>query len=407
MESQQGETKEKRSFLFKLGKVFAWILISLIFLIILSLILIQTSFVQNFARKKIVSYLETKLKSKVEIGKLDVKFPTSISLQNVFFEDQSKDTLLYGGELDIDLSMFKLLKSEISIKEISVNNILAKIKRLPPDSTFNFQFIIDAFAGASPKSSDKQDTSSLKMNIDRIRINNSRIIYKDAVTGNDMDLAVGHLDTKISTFDPSHLLFDIPSITLKGLKGHFYQLQPLPQSVEKTVSEAAVKPENFLQFINKEMNFSDINVAYKSDPSNINSSFVIGNMVIHPKMFDLKNSIYTFNDVTLNNSSIVIETESKKAIQPPKDTVLAIPPLPPFKIISGEIVINNSNLKYDDNSLPHATIGMDYSHLHLSDVSLKASDLAYNIDTTFVSVKSASLKEKSGFVLNNLTTDFT
>src|ERR1019366_7545794 len=134
---------------------------------------------------------------------------------------------------------------------------------------------------------------------------------------------------------------------------------------------------------------------------------VIGNMVIHPKMFDLKNSIYTFNDVTLNNSSIVIETDSKKAIQPPKDTVLATPPLPPFKIISGEITINNSNLKYDDNSLPHAPNGMDYSHLYLSDVSLKGSDLAYNIDTIFVSVKSAMLKEKSGFVLNNLTTDFT
>lgn len=407
MESKEKVPQKKRSFIAKAGRVAAWIIASLIFLIIVALLLIQTTPVQNFARKKIVSYLENKLKTKVEIGKLAIKFPTSLSLQNVYFEDQSKDTLLYGGELDVDISMFKLLKSEIIIQEISVNNILAKIRRLPPDSTFNFQYIVDAFAGAPSKSSDKKDTSSLKMNINRILINNTRIIYKDAYTGNDMDLAVGHLDTKISTFDPSHLLFDIPSITLKGLKGHFYQMAPLKQSVKKTVSEAAAQPDNFLQFINRQMNFSDINVAYKSEPSNINSSFVIGNLLMHPKTLDLKHSIYTLDDATLNNSAIVIETASNKPVQHPKDTVLTTAPVPPFKIISGTIAINNSSLKYDDNSLPHITNGMDYSHLNLTNLSLKADNLAYNIDTTFVSVKSASLKEQSGFVLNNFTTDFT
>jgi translocation and assembly module TamB len=406
MESKEKTPPKKRSFIAKTGRVVAWIIASLIFLVILILLLIQTAPVQNFARKKIVSYLENKLKTKVEIGKLVVKFPTTVSLQNIFFEDQSKDTLLYGGELVVDLSMFKLLKSEINIQEISFNNILAKIKRLPPDSTFNFQYIIDAFAGNPSKSSNTPDTASLKMNIDRILVNNTHIIYKDSFTGNDMDLAVGHLDTKISTFDPSHLLFDIPSITLKGLKGHFYQMAPLKQSVKKTVSEAAAQPDNFLQFINKEMNFSDINVAYKSEPSNISSYFVIGNLVVHPKVFDLKNSIYTLNDATLNNASIGIETASKQAVQAPKDTVLTTAPVPPLKIISGEISINNSNLKYDDNSLPHIYNGMDYSHLNLTDLSLKASNLVYNIDTTSVSVKSASVREKSGFVLNNLTTDF-
>lgn len=406
MESTEKVPQKKRSLIAKAGRVAAWIIASLIFLIILVLLLIQTAPVQNFARKKIVSYLENKLKTRVEIGRLNIKFPTSLSLQNVFFEDQSKDTLLYGGELDVDISMFKLLKSEINIQEISFNNILAKIKRLPPDSTFNFQYIIDAFAGAPPASA-KKDTSSLKINISRILINNTRIIYKDAFTGNDMDLAVGYFDTKISTFDPSHLLFDIPSIILKGLKGHFYQMEPLKQSIKKTVSQAAAQPDNFLQFINKEINFSDINVAYKSEPSHINSSFVIGNLVMHPKKFDLKNSIYTLDDATLNNSAFVIETASNKPVQPPKDTVLTTAPVPPFKIISGTITINNSSLKYDDNSLPHITNGMDYSHLNLTNLSLKAGNLTYNIDTTSVSVKSASLKEQSGFVLNNFTTDFT
>ena len=85
MELKEKMPLKKRSFMAKAGRVVAWIIASLIFLVILLLTLIQTQLVQNFARKKIVSYLENKLKTKVDIGRLSVKFPTAVSLQNVFF----------------------------------------------------------------------------------------------------------------------------------------------------------------------------------------------------------------------------------------------------------------------------------------------------------------------------------
>ena len=406
MEVEKEETKKKRSFLFKLGKVIAWIVGSVIFLFILILLLIQTSFVQNFARKKIVSYLDHKLKTKVEIGKLDIKFPTTVSLQNVFFEDQSKDTLLYGGEINVNISMLRLLKNEVQIKEISLDHIVAKVKRLPPDSVFNFQFIVDAFSSDQKKVSKNEDTSTLKMSINRILIDNTRIIYKDAYSGNDMDLAFGHFDTKISTFDPSHLLFDIPSITIKGLSGHFYQMQPLQKPVQNTIAEKSAEPGNYLQLLNKEINLSDINVAYKSEPSHLNTSFIIGDAQLHPKTIDLKNSIINLKDAALNNSNIVIQTNTNGLEKKPKETIASDTLSASMKIIAGEITIKNSNLKYDDQAAPHTPSGMDYSHLELQQLSLLADNIQYSSDTILASVKSASMKEKSGFVLNNLTTDF-
>ncbi|MDQ2719205.1 MAG: translocation/assembly module TamB domain-containing protein [Bacteroidota bacterium] len=405
-EAKVTDTKKRRTFISKLGRVLAWILASLIFLIILLVILIQTPFVQNFARKKVVSYLENKLKTRVEIGKLDIKFPTALSLQNVFFEDQSKDTLLYGGEIKVDISMFKLISSNIEIQEIALNNIVMKVKRLPPDSVFNFQYMVDAFAGTPKKTSAKPDTSSMKINIDRILVNNTKVIYKDAFTGNDMNLVFGHFDTKINTFDPSHLLFDIPTITLKGLKGYFYQEEPLQKSLEKTVAEAAAPPEHYLQFLNKEMNFSDIDVVYKNIPSHLNTSFVIGKALIHPKTIDLKNSIITLNDATLTNSDIAVETASTAPVKKSLDTVLTVAPTPSFKIIANAITIKNSNIKYDDQSLPRQPKGIDYSHLYLQQLSLNATGLQYSTDTTIISVKSAAMKEKSGFILDNLSADF-
>jgi len=405
-ESTEKKPRKKRSFIAKTGIVLAWIIGSLILLVILVLLLIQTAPVQNFARKKVVSYLENKLKTKVEIGKLDIKFPTSLSLQNVFLEDQSKDTLVYGGELRVNIGMFKLIKGDIDINEIYLDNIIAKVKRLPPDSTFNFQFIIDAFGSSKPATPKEADTSAVKMNIDRVIVKNTRVVYKDAFSGNDMDLVFGDLDTKISTFDPTHMVFEVPSIKLKGLKGHFYQLTPLQKSIEKTVAETAAQPETYLQFINKEMDFSDINVVYKSEPSHLNTSFTIGDLVIHPKKFDLKNGVYSLDDVTLANSGIVVQTDSKKVTQPAKDTTIPAGQTIPFKFLAGEIKIDKSNLKYDDISAPHVANGMDFSHLNISNLALDVNNIEYTTDTTLASVKSASFNEQSGFVLNNFTTDF-
>ena len=353
-----------------------------------------------------VNYLEHKLKTRVAIGKLDIKFPTALSLQDIYIEARDKDTLLSGGELKVDISMLRLLKNDIEIQELALNNITAKVKRLPPDSVFNFQFILDAFMSEQTKPSTSKDTTAVKMNIGRILVNNTRVVYKDAFTGNDMDLTIGSLDTKITTFDPSHLLFDMPSITLKGLKGYFYQVEPLQQSIEKTVAEASAEPGNVLQFLNKEINLSDINVRYKSDPSNINSSFIVGKVTLHPKTIDLKNSIITLNDADLDNSDISIETASLASTKKPADTVLTVAPTPSFKIISGNITIAHSRLKYDDRSLPHIAKGMDFSHLDLKNLSLHATRIEYSIDTILASVQSAAFKDLSGFVLNNLTADF-
>ncbi len=407
MESENPKPpKKKRSLLAKTGRVVAWIFASVVLLIIIVLFLIQAPAVQNFARKKIVSYLENKLHTKVEIGKLDIDFPTTVSLQKVYIEDQNKDTLLYGGELKVDISMLRLIRSDVEIQEISLNNVIAKVKRVPPDSVFNFQFIIDAFMGEQVKEQTNQDSSTLQLNIDRILVNNTRVIYLDPYTGNDMDLTFGHLDGKIYTFDPTHLLFDVPTIKLDGLKGHFNQVKPLQQTVEKTVAEASADPDTYLQFLNKEMLISNVNVVYNSEPSQLKSSYVIGDLIINPKTIDLKNSIITLEKAQLKNSTINIEIDSKQLNQQPKDSVITGADTPPFKILSSDLEIQNSNLKFDDKSAPHVPRGMDYLHLHLQDISLKATGLEYSLDTTIVSVESASLKEQSGFVLNNLSTDF-
>ena len=181
--------KKKRSLIAKIGRGFVIFLLSLIFLVILILLLIQTAPVQNFARGKIVTFLESKLQTNVEIKRLTIDFPKMLVLEGVLIEDKTRDTLLAGHQLKVDLDMMKLISSEIQINEINLNGVIVKLKRQLPDTAFNYQFIIDAFA---PKTATtKKDTAAMKMAIDKIIVDDTRFVFFDIVTGNDVDRITG------------------------------------------------------------------------------------------------------------------------------------------------------------------------------------------------------------------------
>src|SRR5687767_9994937 len=107
----------------RIVRIFLKTLVGILAFFILVIILIQTPPVQNFARKKIQSFLSNKLQTKVEIGHLYVGLPKKIILENVYIEDRQHDTLLSGGKLKVDISLFKLFDNVIEINEINLESV--------------------------------------------------------------------------------------------------------------------------------------------------------------------------------------------------------------------------------------------------------------------------------------------
>ncbi len=126
------------------------VFLSLFFLIATLLLLIQTKPVQQYARKKIVTYLEKKLDTKVVIRDLSISFPTMILLEGMYVEDQNRDTLISAKSLGVDINMLSLLQNELQICEITGDKLVVKLKRPSPQQMFNYQFIVDAFSSGTP-----------------------------------------------------------------------------------------------------------------------------------------------------------------------------------------------------------------------------------------------------------------
>jgi uncharacterized protein involved in outer membrane biogenesis len=149
-------------------KTILWIIASVIFLVLLLVILIQVPAVQNFVKDKAVSFIQGKIHTPVKIGHISLGLPKLIVLEDVYFEDQHKDTLIAGEKLKVDISLFKLLNNKVEINEINLQGITTNINR-GADSAFNFDYIIKAFAGEQKKEVKPTDTAStMKFSIDKI-----------------------------------------------------------------------------------------------------------------------------------------------------------------------------------------------------------------------------------------------
>jgi translocation and assembly module TamB len=129
----------------KVLKVFSWIVVGIVALLILITAAIQVPWVQNKIKQEAVSFLENKIGTRVELGHISLSFPKKVVIEELYFEDQSRDTLLYAGRIGIDTDLWELTDNIIDLKKVELENIVSGISRSELDSAFNFDYIIKAF----------------------------------------------------------------------------------------------------------------------------------------------------------------------------------------------------------------------------------------------------------------------
>jgi hypothetical protein len=119
---------------------------------------LQTPSGQALVTTEVTKFLENKFGSKVSAKRIAYHIPDWIELDEVFVADHKKDTLVAAHKLYVDLDMFALLKSKVAINKVELEGIRAKIKRTLPDTTFNFDHIVKAFASPNTTPA-KNDTT--------------------------------------------------------------------------------------------------------------------------------------------------------------------------------------------------------------------------------------------------------
>ncbi len=396
--------------LHRTGRVLLRVLLGIVILVVTVFILVQVPAVQNYAKDRFVVYLEKRLNTNVEVGKLYIDFPRHITLEDVYIEDLQKDTLISGGDIKIDVNMVKLLRNEFEIHKIEMKDLTAKLKRELPDTTYNFQFVLDAFIRDKKDTSVIRDTTAIKFMLDEVVLDNINVLYKDVINGSDMHVRLGHLDTRMDNVDPQNLVFDVPLMNVSNTIVTIRQHKPIiePTTKEEDLAEAEKPIAMNIDF--DRINLDNFVLDYKNDVSALYTFFNIGNLRAIADTIDLQSRIVHLRTLDLDTTTTsirlgkkegarIIEKEIKQNLQAEAETN-------DWRFVVDSLQINRNNFSFDNDNNPRTGYGMDYSHMKGDTITLHATNVLFTLDTIAGIIQNARFSEQSGFVLHHLSAEF-
>lgn len=164
-------------------------LLVLIGLIILTYLAVQTTPVQNWLVRQITHKLSKNLNATVRIKHVDFSLFNKMHLEGTLVEDQQKDTLLYAGNLTVNITDWFFLKDNIELKYIALEDAVIHLQR--SDSVWNYQFLADYFS--SPKTKEKKQ-EAIELALKKVEFDNVTILQRDRWRGEDLSLQLAGLD---------------------------------------------------------------------------------------------------------------------------------------------------------------------------------------------------------------------
>ena len=399
------DDKRRTNYLRKITRIVLKSILFLFLFIVLVFLILLTPPAQRFLTGKVESYLQKTLKTKVEVGSISFGLSGNINLQNVYIEDRTKDTLISGGIIKAHLNYVRLFSNEVQIKDLELQNITAKIKRVLPDTVYNFQFLVDAFTTEQTKKTDTAQKAPLKLNISDIALDNINVKYTDVITGNDMFAHIGNFSATIDTFDIYTQHFDIPSVIARNVTVRIKQIKPLLEPKPLAVDIAEATRPSTMRFNLGNIDLSKINVDYGNDVSAFYTTLNIGQLKGVERLIDLQNNRIYFDQVALNNSKVVLRLGKKPGAQVVKEQVSQEVEAQKqagwdFKIAN--LDLENNKLRFDDDNKPKLNYGLDYAHINAENLSLDIDEFVMKPDSIAAKIKKGTVREKSGFELNAL-----
>lgn len=178
--------------------------------------------IQNRIAQKAISYLQDKIKTKVELKRIVIDFPKTIVIEGLYLEDQQQDTLIYSERIAVDASMWELLHNKILLSQVDIENTSGNIKRMLPDSAFNFDYIVNAFVSSDTVETPVDTTATpWVFEIGDVKIEDLRFQYDDRTTAMLVKTHVGELDVDTDKIDLDALSFTIDDVEIENTNASY------------------------------------------------------------------------------------------------------------------------------------------------------------------------------------------
>ena len=363
---------------------------------------LQTPAGQNFITRQVTSYLRTKLNTRLDVRSIRFDLPDWVVMEGVYIEDQTGDTLVAGSRLYVNMDMLGLLKGTVGINKVELENVRLKVNRTLSDTTFNFQFIVDAFAGGEPTSADTT-SAPLEMRLDEIAFKRVHLTYKDAVIGTDADAVFPNARVQFSKFNPTRSQYHPASVVLNGAQIDVRLYEAL---LTTTTPAVAPDPADTLDVKLGVLDVRDFKFKFADEVAGLTSGVQLGRLAGNVEHTYLGSQHVAIRDVLLENTNAFVEfskQEKSKSVEKPETTEVETPG---WTVLVGSLNLANMNVRYDDFNEPRLPKGIDYAHLDIADLSADLKDFVFSTDSILGRLEKGSFREQSGFELQQARVAF-
>ncbi len=377
------------------------ILLGILILLIILVLSIHTAFVKKIVRNKLQSYLINKTHSEVRIGAINYRLPKWVELDGVFIRDKAGDTLLLGNKVRVDVNMFKLISGKIEISRIELDKVYANVYRRPNDSTYNFQFLIDAFAGKSPAPQpEPKKESRVSLSLAEIELTGCSFKWNDRYGGMLIATTIGNFKAGFDSIDIYTTTALVNKFTVNDMRFDMQMIRTpynlLPRPVEDTIRKAGFPVVKV-----KRMAIARSHFSFSGEEQGIATVNDIGELNLDNMGMTAEQQI-SMDKIELLNSFLSVNrtgTQKPSAKTAKADTIGVESGL---GVTVKNLRFYNNNIAYHDLTAKKAANGLDPHHIIIRSFNAAVSGAAYNSKQITANVDSLSMIEKSGFIIDTM-----
>jgi len=346
------------------------------------------------------NFVSEKTQTKFEIDRLYITFLGGAQIEGLYAEDTNQDTLIYANSILADVAWKPLLDGNVDVKNLELNGITGKVHNNSTDSSYNFQFLIDAFANADSTNTEKDTdtTSTTTINVRHILLENIDLSFQDISVEMKTNLKLGELELSLNTFDLDSMHFDIEEFVLGNVKGNYSQGLAFPPSEQDTTKSTLPK-------INvQKLSLNEIDLKYETLFDSLQMSSLINLLDIRNAKVDLaKNEIELDNfDNKISHFRMRLPISSDSAQEKADDKPS------PFEFPDYSIKLNTFNFDLADLNIKSAgkikeTDGFNPDDMQFQDIKLNMKNAKYIAEDLGIENLNFSVRDSKNFELKELS----
>ncbi|MGF1635527.1 MAG: translocation/assembly module TamB domain-containing protein [Cyclobacteriaceae bacterium] len=289
---------------YKIIKILAGTVLVVFILSLILTLLLQLPPVQNRLIQYAESYLIEKLDVHVSIGYINLRFFKNLELRDIYIEDQQADTLLYAGKFGAGINLTPLLRNEINLNHVLLEDATVNLKRMDGDTTFNFTFIPEAFAAENDTVPKEKDGKSWLISSTITEIIQSNVVFYDEGGGIDVSGKLGHVAL-------SRLMIDTDNENYNANKFDLQNTQIVCRMLDGYIPKDTVIEESdptALSIYLNGINMDAVRVIFDSPQIAIDHSF--GKLRWENPSIDLGRQIVQAGSLNLIDNNLILQLAS-------------------------------------------------------------------------------------------------